>query len=310
MDFQRHEIRTGLLVLFTLGILTATVLYLAAPGIFKPLTTYEVFLDTATGLKQGAPVQLAGRNIGTVTGIVSPVPKEKRPPGHPELEVMVTVTVDQSARIFNRNSVRMQQIGMLGDFVVDFSQGDETSGLAPPNSTFVGERQLDFTEAVPKMLKLLEPVAAEATKTFQQFQETANNLRDLTAKEGELNQALSNFSTLGENLVEMTAKDAPLSQSLNRLNQSLGDVNQITGELAKNRSVEVTLQNFRRSSEQLNSTLQTTQRTINDLGKGLDQTVLNMQQFSDTLKHQPWRLIWPTTKKYPEDTPRQSPRRR
>jgi len=310
MDFQRHEIRTGLLVLLTLGILTGTVLYLASPGLFKPLTTYEVFLDTATGLKQGAPVQLAGRSIGTVTRIISPVPLEKRPAGHRDLEVMVQVTVDQSSRIFNRNAVRMQQIGMLGDFVVDFSQGDETSGLAPPYSTFIGERQIDFTEAVPKMLKLLEPVAAEATKTFQQFQETANNLRDLTAKEGELNQALSNFNALGENLVEMTAKEGPLNQSLNRLDQSLGDINRVTGDLAKNRSIEVTLQNFRRSSEQLNATLQSTQRTVTDLRNGLDPTMLNMQQFSDTLKHQPWRLIWPTTKKYPQDTPRQDPRRR
>jgi len=311
MDFQRHEIRTGLLVLFTLGILTATVLYLSAPGLFKPLATYEVFLDTATGLKQGGPVQLAGRNIGKVSQIISPVPIENRPPGHKELEVMVVVSVDKSARIFIRNSVRMQQIGMLGDFVVDFSQGDETSGLAPNFHTFIGERQMDFTEAVPKMLKLLEPVAAEATKTFQQFQETANNLRDLTAKDGELNQALSNFNALGENLVEMTAKEGPLNQSLIRLNNSLGDVNKITGDLVNNRSIEVTLQNFRRSSEQLNATLKSTQHTVLSLGQGLDQTITNMQQFSDTLKHQPWRLIWPTTKKYPEDTsPRPVPRRR
>jgi len=94
------------------------------------------------------------------------------------------------------------------------------------------------------------------------------------------------------------------------LDQSLGDINRITGDLAKNRSIEVTLQNFRRSSEQLNATLQTTQRTVKDLRSGLDPTITNMEQFSDTLKHQPWRLIWPTTKKYPQDNPRQAPRRR
>ena len=34
--------------------------------------------------------------------------------------------------------------------------------------------------------------------------------------------------------------------------------------------------------------------------KGMDQ-VENAKQFTDTLKHQPWRLIYPSTKKYPED---------
>lgn len=301
MQFQRHEVRTGLLVLLTLGILTGVVLYLSAPGLFKPLVTYGVFLDTATGLKQGGPVQLAGRNIGRVAAIISPVPFEKRPKDHPELEVLVEVTVDRSAKIYKRNTVRMQQIGMLGDFVVDFSQGDETSGLAPPNWTFVGERQIDFTEAVPRMIKMLEPVVKEATQTLQQFQVTANNLRDLTGKEGELTQALSSFNDLGQNLVKITAEDSPLNDSLKHLNQSLTDVNQITNNLVENRSIELTLQNFRRSSEQLNATLLSTQRTINGVSKGLDQTVFNMQQFSDTLKHQPWRLIWPTTKKYPED---------
>ena len=27
----------------------------------------------------------------------------------------------------------------------------------------------------------------------------------------------------------------------------------------------------------------------------------NLKQFSETIKAQPWRLIWPSTKKYPED---------
>jgi hypothetical protein len=27
----------------------------------------------------------------------------------------------------------------------------------------------------------------------------------------------------------------------------------------------------------------------------------NLKEFSETIKTQPWRLIWPSTKKYPED---------
>ena len=308
MRFQQHEIRTGLLVLLTLGILVATIIYLAAPGVFKPLTIYEVFFDTASGLRQGAPVQLAGRGIGTVTNIRSPVPREQRPKGKPELEAMVEVTVDQSARIYNRNSVRMQQIGLLGDIVVDFSRGDETSGLAQPGTAFIGERQTDFNEAIPKMVAMLEPVAAEATKTMKQFQDIAENLRSLTDKQGELNQALSNVTDLGENLVEITDQEGPVNLVLTRLNKSLADVNQITESLSKSDDIQVTLQNFRRSSQRLDSTLQSTQRTLDGLSSGLDQSLRNFEQFTDTVKRQPWRLIWPTTKKYPEDVPRQARR--
>jgi hypothetical protein len=30
----------------------------------------------------------------------------------------------------------------------------------------------------------------------------------------------------------------------------------------------------------------------------------NAAQMTDTLKREPWRLIWPSTKKYPEDSKR------
>ncbi|HEY7000493.1 MAG TPA: hypothetical protein VH330_02020, partial [Candidatus Udaeobacter sp.] len=33
----------------------------------------------------------------------------------------------------------------------------------------------------------------------------------------------------------------------------------------------------------------------------------NIKQFSETIKTQPWRLIWPTTKKYAEASPTPAP---
>jgi hypothetical protein len=38
---------------------------------------------------------------------------------------------------------------------------------------------------------------------------------------------------------------------------------------------------------------------VTDLGPAGE----NIKQFSETIKTQPWRLIWPTTKKYAEASP-------
>jgi len=54
----------------------------------------------------------------------------------------------------------------------------------------------------------------------------------------------------------------------------------------------VTLQNLRTSSERLKI-------ATNELQPAGE----NIKQFSETVKTQPWRLIWPTTKKYPEVSP-------
>src|ERR1700680_5073155 len=77
MQLQRNEILTGLLVLATVAILTGMLVLLGAPGLFPPLVTYRIYLDNAAGIKLGAPVLLAGRKIGQVEKLYSPVSKEE-----------------------------------------------------------------------------------------------------------------------------------------------------------------------------------------------------------------------------------------
>ena len=76
MQLQRNEILTGLLVLATVAVLTGILILLGAPGLFRPLVTYRIYMDNAAGIKLGAPVLLAGRKIGQVEKLYSPVSKE------------------------------------------------------------------------------------------------------------------------------------------------------------------------------------------------------------------------------------------
>src|ERR671933_761212 len=79
MQIQRNEVLTGLLVVATLAVLTGILVLLGAPGLFRPLTTYKIYFDNAAGIKLGAPVLLAGRKIGQVQKLYSPVtPEEDR----------------------------------------------------------------------------------------------------------------------------------------------------------------------------------------------------------------------------------------
>src|SRR3982750_4702649 len=122
MPLRRNEILTGLLVLGTVAVLVGTLILLGAPGLFRPLTTYRLYFDNAAGIKQGAPVMLAGRKIGQVQSLYSPVsPQEEKQaeqtaaavnppdansspsptatPGKPKFEVRVDVQVDKPARV-------------------------------------------------------------------------------------------------------------------------------------------------------------------------------------------------------------------
>jgi ABC-type transporter Mla subunit MlaD len=306
MQLQRNEVLTGLLVVGTVAVITATLVLLGAPGFFRPLATYRIYIDNAAGIKQGAVVMLAGRKIGQVQKLYSPVSPEEERRAHeaaaafhppepnstpapsgvmPKFEARIDVQVDRNAKVYRDAKARLMQLGLLGDMAIDFTQGTENSGRAQDGETFAGERTPDLGEAAAKMLEIIKPVAAEATNTMKGLQQTAQNLNQITDENSELNQALGQFKTFGEHLVDLTAPDGPLTHSLD-------NIERISDQLTKNNNITVTLQNFRESSEKLKSTM----RELEPVGR-------NVAEFSETIKTQPWRLIWPSTKKSPAASP-------
>src|SRR5437588_3526594 len=262
MQLERNEILTGLLVIGTIGVIAFLLVLLGAPGLFRPLVTYRVYFDNAAGIKPGAVVMLAGRKIGQVQRLYSPVTsaEEKQaqqaaaamhppepgasPSPSARFEARVDVQVDKNAKLYRDARAQMIQLGLLGDMAIDFTQGTQASGRAKNGESFAGERTPDLGEAAAKMLEVIKPVAAEATDTMKDLQQTADNLNHLTDQNSELNLALNQFKTFGEHLSDLTASDSALSQSLN-------NIQKISTSLTDNDNIEVTLRNLRTSSEQL-----------------------------------------------------------
>jgi ABC-type transporter Mla subunit MlaD len=308
MQLRRNEILTGVLVLATLAVLTFVLILLGAPGLFRPLSTYKIYFDNAAGIKLGAPVLLAGRKIGQVDKLYSPVTKSEAdravqatnakrpsptanaspsPTAAPRFEVRIDVQIDKSAAVYKDAKVRLTTLGLLGETAIDFAQGNESAGRAQDGDIFIGDRVPDFSEAVSKMLNIIEPVATSATGALNQLQSTATNLSRITDENSQMNMAIAQFRTFAENLTNLTARDSSLSVSLK-------NVEQISNQLTANDNLKVTLQNFRVASEELKSTL-------DQLAPDLKQSGKNITDLTTTVRSQPWRLIIPSTKKYPED---------
>ena len=315
MNIVRNEIRTGLLVVVTMAALAAVLIYLAAPGMLRKMNYYQIYFDDAGGIQIGAPVMLSGRRIGQVARLRSPVPEAERP--RPNLEAVVEVEVSAGTRIFRHAKVSMLQYGLLGEQVINFMGGSESAGIATAQTKFIGERQPGLNEAAPMLIEKLEPVAKSATRAMDEFYKTAKQLTALTDEAGDLASALTNFKALGDNLVELSGTEGALRQTMENLQtltgeggplaQTLQSARQFTSGLANNGDIGASLENFRKASQNLNRTLVGLHGTVRSIGPGVKETVHNAAQFTDTVKHQPWRLIWPTTKKYPEDQARVMP---
>ena len=327
MNIVRNEIRTGLLVVLSLAALVVVLIYLGAPGVFTPQNKFRIYFENAAGIKPGAQVLLAGRKIGQVRELYSPVQEKDRP--NPKLETLIEVQVNSSAKIFNKVKVQITQPSFLGESVIDFSSGQEASGLAPDGTHFIGERAAGLTDLAPMVMDRLDPMLTKLTGTLDSLQKTSDNLTKITADGADLPEAFAEFKQFGVNLNELSAYDGPLHHSLQnietltsdngKLGQSLNHLAELTGpdgslsktfkntekftaELTENNDAAAMMRNFRSASENLN-------RELTQIGQQFSVIGGNLEQASDTVKHQPWRLIWPTTKKYSEAaTPTPTPR--
>jgi len=317
MQLRRNEILTGVLVLATVAILTGILILLGAPGLFKPLATYRIYMDNAAGIKLGAPVLLAGRKIGQVDRLFSPVSKEEAgeaqtavnairnpeaspTPGEgvskPKYEARIDVRVDKDAMVYKDARARLITLGLLGETAIDITQGNESSGRAEDGQVYAGERVPDFGEAIAQMLDIIQPVAKEATGTLKELQTTAQNLSKITEESSQLNMALAQMRTFAENLTSMTSSDSPLQLALKNVQSISENLDKISTDITANNNISMTLQNFRDSSEKLKS-------AMNNVAPDLEATGANVKDLTATVKRQPWRLVWPSTKEYPDERP-------
>lgn len=325
MNVVREGLRTGILIILTLAALTGVLVYLGAPGAFTPQKDFSIYIDNAAGIKLGTPVMLAGRQIGQVIEIVSPVPNAERPQPATEkdaaLEVRVGVRVDRSAKVYRVVKVRLASYGVLDEAVIDFTGGEEASGLAEANTRFVGERPGGLADTGTAIIEKIDPVVNQIVTTLKSMDATAANLGKLTDPEADLANTFKEFRALGKNLSEMTGPNGPLRRALDGLERlakddgevatavadfrkligpdsslakTMANAEKFTAQLASTSELPATFKNFRDASVKLNAAL-------TELRRDLGSTAKNLEQASDTVKHQPWRLIWPSTKKYPEE---------
>lgn len=116
------ELRVGLVVIASLGILAATVLYIGGSGGTPWARKYTVraLMSDVNGLKPGAPVRLGGVEVGTVSRV------ELGSEGM--VEVAMSLDRRVQGRITTTSRAALGSLGLLGEKAVDVSAG---TGGAP-----------------------------------------------------------------------------------------------------------------------------------------------------------------------------------
>ena len=116
---ERYEVRVGFLILFALVTLAATVIFLGRQrGFLRPRYHLRTLMERVNGLQEGAPVRLAGVDVGTVTQVEFSSDLD-----NPRIEV--TMEIDYTAKKYIRKDSRAHigTLGLLGDKFIGITMG-------------------------------------------------------------------------------------------------------------------------------------------------------------------------------------------
>jgi len=133
-------LRVGALVTVSLVILMLFLFFIGSEKrFFSRKFTYEVRLESVSGLAEGSPVQLAGVTIGSVAQIYLP-----RDPSNRTVDITISVDRKFSDRIRHDSRARIRKLGLIAsDSYVDITPGSPDEPPLDPGSIIPAHRSTD-----------------------------------------------------------------------------------------------------------------------------------------------------------------------
>lgn len=140
------QLRVGLTVIFA-SITLAVLLFLMSgtTGLFAKRITLYSFFDNASGLRVGAPVRLAGVDIGNVVGIRVVPDKDKQ---LTPVEVIMKVSTKYGFDLRRDSVTSLDTAGVLGETYLDIDSAQAIGPPAQDGGTLPTLVHPDFNEVV------------------------------------------------------------------------------------------------------------------------------------------------------------------
>jgi phospholipid/cholesterol/gamma-HCH transport system substrate-binding protein len=223
------EVKVGVFV-FLLLVLSGAVIFLLGKksNLFEEMVPLRTSFLSASGLRVGAQVRLAGVEVGLVVGVKFPDdPRDQHVMVHMKVreEVLSRITTDSKARI--------DSMGLLGDKIIDISIG--------VTGTPVGRDALLPGVAPPEYLTLLD-TAYGVLRNVQGLTQRLNNVvtlygdpkmhADIAASVGSIRRIIQAVES-GQGLIHSLVYDRRIERSIQAVLEKTGDTVQSFGRAGR-----------------------------------------------------------------------------
>jgi phospholipid/cholesterol/gamma-HCH transport system substrate-binding protein len=248
MDERRRDTVVGIFVVVSIAVAMLMVALLGSEqGIFRRRFQVRAVFGNVSGLRNGAPVFIAGVNVGAVQLIrfVSPGGgRQPLPPTGTEAAakpvgvVEVALTIEERFRPqIRRDSVAtIASVGLLGDKSIEISVGGAAEAEVASGDVLQSEDPLTITEVIDQ----LQPVARKVDSILTDISALTGTL---TGKEAPVQRAIQNLGnilekidqgqgTLGE-LVNSKTLGSELESTLHNMEALLVDARKAAGDVQR-----------------------------------------------------------------------------
>jgi phospholipid/cholesterol/gamma-HCH transport system substrate-binding protein len=273
-EVQWSQLKVGVLVIVALAALTALVFLMSGStgGIFTGKITLRSYFENSAGLKVGAPVNLEGVTIGTVTA-VKIVPARKLTP------VEVTMKIGSKFReaVHTDSTSSLETIGVLGDTVVDINSKTATGPPVQNN----GELKTNETPNLSDVIKSSQGTIEQLNTILAKVDHLADSLNSTKGSIGELinnpdlyNKAVATLNELSQ-LVDTVANGKGSIGKLvaddtlyNHINDTVAKLDKMTASLDEGKGTIGKLLKDETLANNLNESVSNANKLLADINAG------------------------------------------
>ncbi|MEO7112783.1 MAG: MlaD family protein [Polyangiaceae bacterium] len=234
------EVKVGILILVSLGILAVFILAMSAISFQKTYTIYVDF-DNPGGLQSGAPVRIAGVKVGSVDelefkgGIVDPQVNRR-------VLVRAKISVQEKVKstIHDDADFYVTTQGVLGEQFMQIDPGTPTRPILAENAIVKGIDPPRLDLFLAKAYELLDTTVTGINNNRQLLSDMAVNaaglMKNLNGVLGDnrdrINRTMENLEKLSTEANALT-KDAHARISDPRVDRTLSNIDAISGDIRK-----------------------------------------------------------------------------
>lgn len=287
MEYRSSEIKAGIFIFISLLLLVGFLVVIVGLDAWAEKDLYRARFKYVGGIEKGSVVRYSGIEIGRVVDI------GLSGDGDPRAEL--TLEVKKGTPIKKDSYAFLTTIGIMGAFYVEITAGSPHAERIAPGE-LVPSRDITAFAQMSEATSEASLQAAQLLKSLNELlndenrQTLANTLAAINQTAMITNENLEITFQKLEHLVEQVDQMTVSLNSILAANDTVISRSLVTleGTLAEGRLL---MQNVNDALKGMENTVAENQQAILDILANMAEVSKNLEQFTETIKERPWRLI-------------------